>query len=162
MQGGNACMGRLIEWVFYFNKKLEMTKIIESRFFQTMNSWYHFPSFIYHELCHILMIIIFYPFIDCINYDRCKFDFERDGFAFYYGLEIHCQSRYAIVGILVSVAPYIGWAIGYGYLLATNNFLFLYFMLGQFGHFGLSDMDISCFAKNWNILFNKKMENNDD
>ena len=139
-----------------------MTKIINSRFFQTINSWYHFPSFVYHELCHILMIIIFYPLIDCINYDRCKFYFYKDGLILNSGLMIDFNCKYSIIGLLVSAAPLIGWAVGYLYLLLTNNLLYVYFGCGLFSRFGMSDIDKLTFAKQWNILFNKNMENNDD
>lgn len=102
------------------------------------------PAFIFHELMHVIAIIIFpvsefkitnYYFYDVVEYDD-KPTIRT------YKLEMQYYSD-PISGIIASAAPIIGWTIAVILLALTSHwFILTYFILG-IRMFFLSEADIN-------------------
>jgi hypothetical protein len=103
-------------------------------------SYVQYPSFLFHEICHIIFIIASLPWIDKILWKDCHFKTYtlcRKGFySLYFSCEISIDTRYSLPAFLISISPVIGWLTIYFILLfsrldsLSSYFVFLYFLIG--------------------------------
>lgn len=119
------------------------------------------PATVFHELCHIAMLILFFPFIKKIYYREIEISTwltreRRIG----YKIDISFQCRYDIITMLITAAPMIGWGAGLIYFSATSNvWMYAYFWTGMFSGstFRMSDMDVKHFKIAWYRLIKNKV-----
>lgn len=142
MQGGEEGSGEITD-----NAKTDKMKYLRDsfiRFFQVF--W--FPTFIFHELCHIVALLL----LPVNDWHLCKKEsyikIDEKGF-----LDVnviithyHYEDQY-IPTMIISCAPVIGWLIAYaGLFLTCHYFIASYFVFGYtFGYFSLSKVDIMSF-----------------
>ncbi len=109
--------------------------------YEAIKAWYHIPMFVFHELAHILVLLVFVG-TKHIEYEGHLFTRHRVGWILFYGLRIDFRDNNApIPVILIASAPVWCWLLVYLLLLAYANFwiaLAFYVIFFQF----LSDNDV--------------------
>lgn len=104
-------------------------------------TWAQLPAFFYHELCHVLMILIVYPWVTNIDirnsYLRIYMNKDKS-------MGVDCTiniDMHPVAGILIGTAPIIGWFIGYMLLLNIYPIADIYFG-AAFKMFNMSKQDV--------------------
>lgn len=127
------------------------------KIFNALWSYFNFPSFIYHEFCHVVAMCLLFPFITIqwnkatlnitykegvLNWD-CKFEFKT-----------YNDILGDICALIICSAPVTGWLIGGVTLFYYDYMLWTYFagaiVLNM--SFLMSQTDKKTFEKNWILL----------
>lgn len=103
---------------------------------KTLRTLYNIPAFFFHEICHIIIMIIFFGFIN-VNFSKCECKISFNSLY----MNINFDYYLGIVGLLSTIAPLIGHIILVCYSIATLNYFLLFYCI-TCKSFMLSDMDI--------------------
>jgi hypothetical protein len=101
------------------------------------------PSGIFHEICHILFIVIFFK---RINLKDSKVKITVNSNIFQFNCSISFSSKRKLINeltaIIIIIAPFFCWFIGliFCYFLLHNYYLCLYFIV-FYKYFFLSEQD---------------------
>lgn len=103
------------------------------------------PSFLFHELCHLIVMAIFFPIVTVIWKDSKGYmiiNMKEQK----YGLGISFDCRNQIVCIMIAAAPVIGWAVAYFLCIFYHSLFVVYLLLPL--NWGLSLADENAIINN--------------
>lgn len=110
------------------------------------------PAHLYHELCHVLMMLLLFPFITRINWKQCYFKIGCNNYLLWGSCRISFNCKSLIISMIISAAPVIGWLVGYIIAMNTYPLIAIYFGLWFPRSFNMSKQDISQFKESYNQL----------
>lgn len=104
---------------------------------------YNIPALIFHEVCHIVLILIFWFGFLNFSFKAWKITISKNLIEM--NICYECYNKYVIS--LISIAPLFGWMITYILLGYYKHWLIVYFVPGIYMAFMPSKQDLLLIKK---------------